>query len=277
MFSPEQRVIQGDYVKAVGIPLLRGRTFDSQDHAGAGRRVIISQSLADAMFPGQDPVGRAVRVAGATPVVIGVVGDVAINARGLRRPAVYHAHPQFAANRNWMLTQVVAGAPDAQRIEAIRAAVAAIDPALVLYQPQPLADVIGRGQARERFSLHLIGAFAVLALVIAAIGLYGVLAYSVTSRRKEIGIRMALGAPSGSVRGMFVAAGGRLTVIGLAGGAVCATALTRGLHSLLFEISATDPLVFAGAALVLGAVAAAAAWIPARAATRVDPLEVLGR
>ena len=277
LFSPEQRVIEGDYFKALGIPLLRGRTFDAQDHAGVERRVLISQSLADIMFPGQDPLGRRIQVLSGQVAIIGVVGDVALDARGTRAPGVYHSHVQFAANRNWALTQVVSGTSDPARLEAIRRELAAIDPALVVHQPQALTDVIGRGQARERFSLQLIAAFAVLALALAAIGLYGVLAYSVTSRRKEIGIRLALGAPPGAVRSMFVMAGSRLAVTGLGAGIVLALLLTRGLESLLFEISAADPLVFAAAAGALALVSAGAAWIPARAATRVDPVEALGK
>ena len=276
--QPEQRTIEGRYFEAVGIPLLRGRTFGPEDHAAVERRVVVSETVANTLFPGADPLGRQVQVLGATVTIIGVVPDVAVDVRGGRNAAVYHSHTQFADNRNWSLTQVIAtDGPSPGLVDAVRRELQALDPQLVLHQPQPLSDIIGRGQARERFSLQLIGAFAVLAVLIAAIGLYGVLAYSVTSRRREIGIRLALGAQPASVRGMFVATGVRLTVIGLVAGAAAALALTRGLQSLVYEISTTDPLVFAAAATMLALVAACAAWIPARAATRVDPLEVLSR
>jgi predicted permease len=276
--QPEQRVIEGDYFRAVGIPVVRGRTFGPEDHATAERRVVVSETVARTLFPHADPLGRQVQVLGASVTIIGVVPDLAVTARGGRNPAIYHSHTQFADNRNWALTQVVAtGGPVPGLLDSVRRELQAMDAQLVLHQPQPLSDVIGRGRARERFSLQLLGAFALLALLIAAIGLYGVLAYAVTSRRREIGIRMALGAQPSSVRSVFVGTGGRLTALGLAGGVAVALVFTRALQSLLFDVSASDPAVFAGAALTLAAVALAASWIPARAATRVDPLEVLSR
>ena len=275
---PQQRVIEGAYFETLGIPILRGRTFGREDHAAAERRVVISEAVAQALFPGVDAIGRQVQVTGFMATVIGIVPDTVLTARGARAPAVYHSHTQFADNRNWELTQVVStSGPSPGVVDGVRRELHAIDPQLVLHQPQLLADVIGGGQARERFSLQLIGAFAALALAIAGIGLYGVLAYTVTSRRREIGIRMALGAQPSSVRGLFVTMGGRLTLLGLAAGAIVAFVATRALRSLLFEISVTDPLVFGSAALTLAIVATAAAWIPAHAATRVDPLEVLSR
>src|SRR5438477_376362 len=138
--------------------------------------------------------------------------------------------------------------------------------------PLMLDDVIGVGVAQERFALLLIASFAMLALVLAAVGLYGVLSYSVSRRSREMGIRMALGAPAGAVRSMIVRDGGRLAVIGLVLGFAGAIAATRFLRSLLFEVSVTEPLVFAAAAAVLALVAVMASWIPAHAATKVDPL-----
>ena len=276
--QPEQRTIEGRYFEAVGIPIVRGRTFGPEDHAAAERRVVVSESVANTLFPGADPLGRQAQVLGATVTIIGVVPDVSVDARGTRNPAVYHSHTQFAGNRNWSLTQVIAtDGPSPALVDAVRRELHALDPQLVLHQPQPLADIIGRGQARERFSLQLIGAFAALALMIAGIGLYGVLAYAVSSRRREIGIRMALGAQPSAVRALFLATGGKLALAGLAAGGVAALAATRALRSLLFEISLTDPLVFAAAAITLALVAAAAAWVPARSATRVSPVEVLSR
>jgi putative ABC transport system permease protein len=275
--QPEQRTIEGEYFKAVGIPVLRGRAFGPEDHAGVGRRVVVSESVVNTLFPGVDPLGRQVQVLGDSLTIIGIVPDVATTARGGFRPVVYHSHTQFADNRNWSLVQVIATDGRPGLVEAVRRELQAIDPQLVVHQPQPLAEVVGRGQARERFSLQLIGGFALLALVIAGIGLYGVLSYSVTSRRREIGIRLALGAQASSVRALFVSRGGKLTIVGIGAGVCVALLATRALQSLVFEISVTDPLVFAVAAGTLAAVAAFAAWIPARAATRVDPIEVLSR
>jgi putative ABC transport system permease protein len=138
-----------------------------------------------------------------------------------------------------------------------------------------LADVVGGGMAQERFALLLIGAFALLALLLAAIGIYGVLSYSVTRRRRELGIRMAVGAPAGAILVMVVKDGGRLAGAGVVFGVAGAYAATRLLGSLLFGVSATDPFIFSAAALTLVIVALAATLIPARAATRVDPLQAV--
>jgi putative ABC transport system permease protein len=185
------------------------------------------------------------------------------------RPYVYRSHTQFAADRNWGLTQVVAYDGDVQSLLTnVRRELSRIDPALVLYEPRLLEDVIGRGVARERFALLLVASFALLALVLAAVGIYGVLSYSVSRRSREMGIRMALGAPAGAVRSMLVRDGGRLAAIGVGLGFVVAFVTTRALGSLLFGVSATEPLVFAAAASVPVGVAMAASWIPAHAATK---------
>jgi ABC-type antimicrobial peptide transport system permease subunit len=138
-----------------------------------------------------------------------------------------------------------------------------------------LEDVIGGGIAQERFALLLVASFAALALVLAAVGIYGVLSYSVTRRSREMGIRMALGAPAAAVRSMVVRDGGRLAAVGIGVGLIAAFAATRALQSLLFGVSATEPLVFGAAACVLVGVAMFASWIPARAATKADPLQAV--
>jgi putative ABC transport system permease protein len=182
----------------------------------------------------------------------------------------------LAGDRNWALTEVVAvdGARPALLSDA-RRELSQIDPALVLYEPRLLEDVIGAGVAQERFALLLVASFAALALVLAAVGIDGVLSYSVSRRRREMGIRMALGAPAGAIRSMIVRDGGRLVVTGVASGLVGAFAATRFLRSLLFGVSTTEPLVFAAAAAVIAGTAMLAIWIPARAATRADPLEIV--
>lgn len=276
-FTPaQQRVIEGSYFEAVGIALLRGRTFTTEDDVRAPRRVVISQELGRQVFPSENPLGRRLRVAGAEAEIIGVVGDVALSARASPRPYVYHSHSQFAADRNWGLTQVVALDGDRPSLLSdARHELSQIDPALVLYEPRMLEDVIGGGVAQEQFALLLVAGFALLALMLAALGIYGVLTYSVSRRMREMGIRLALGAPARAVRSMIVRDGARLAAIGIGIGFVTALAATRSLQSLLFGVSATEPLVFAGAAGVLGCVAIVASWIPARRAIRADPLQAV--
>jgi ABC-type antimicrobial peptide transport system permease subunit len=271
----QQRVIEGRYFEAVGIQLLRGRTFGPEDDARAPRRVVISQELARQLFPSENPIGRELRVAGAQAEIIGVVGDVALGPRASPHPYVYHSHSQFAGDRNWALTQVVALDGDRPILSLARRELSRIDPELVMYEPRTLGDVIGGGVAQERFALLLVASFAALALALAAVGIYGVLSYSVIRRRREMGIRMALGAPARAVRSMIVQDGARLATIGIALGSATALAATRSLRSLLFGVSATEPLVFASAGAVLAGVAIMASWIPARAASRVDPLEAV--
>jgi predicted permease len=276
-FTPaQQRVIEGRYFDAVGIPILRGRAFGPEDDAKATRRVVVSQELVRQLFRGEDPVGKTLLVAGAPAEIIGVAGDVALSARAAPRPYVYHSHSQFADNRNWALTQVVA--LDADRpsfVNDARRELAQIDPGLVLYEPRMLADVIGGGVAQDRFALMLVAAFALLALMLAAIGIYGALSYSVSTRTREMGIRMALGATAGAVRSMVVRDGGQLAAAGVALGSLAAVAATRLLRTLLFGVSPIEPIVFAGAAGVLVCVALAASWMPARAATKADPIRAV--
>jgi putative ABC transport system permease protein len=274
----QQRVVEGRYFEAVGIPLLSGRTFGPEDAATSPRRVVVSQEFARQVFPSENPIGKRLRVAGGLPEIIGVVGDVAIDPRATPRPYVYHSHSQFAGDRNWELTQVVALDSDRPGLMAdTRRELSRIDPALVLHDPRMLDGVIGGGVAQERFALLLVATFAALALVLAAVGLYGVLSYSVTRRGREMGIRLALGATPRSIRSMIVRDGGRLAVIGIGLGVAGGIVATRLLRSLLFEVSATEPLVFAGAAAVLALVALMASWVPAHAATKVDPIDVVKR
>jgi predicted permease len=278
--SANHRTIEGDYFGALRIPLIKGRLFGPEDHAEAPPRVIVNEALVRALFPTEDPLGQRVRGPGTQDgaEIIGVVADVPITARGVIVPMVYHSHTQFADNRNWGLTQVVALA-SAQPgfLDIARRELAAVDPALVLYEPRPLAEIIGRDVAQERFAMLLLTAFAGLAILLAGVGIYGVLAYSVSRRRPEIGIRMALGARNGDVQRMILNQGARLAALSIVLGVAGALALTRWLSSLVFEVSVTDPWVFATCAIMVFTIALFASGIPALAATRVDPLETMRR
>jgi hypothetical protein len=272
----QQRVVSGNYFQAVGIRLLRGRLFDDRDAADAPHRVVVGDKLAQQVFPGVDAVGQRLLTGGDSSVIIGVVKDVAVDAEGRTVPMVYHAHRQFAGDRNWALTQVVStNGPPAGTIPAIRELLARLDPQLVLYQPTTLDEAIGHGRARQVFTLRILGTFAAVALALAAIGLFGVLSYAVRLRSKEIGIRMALGADRWSIRGMVLRDGAIVTAIGVAVGLVGAVALSRVMAAVVFHVSPLDPGVLLGAVVFMGVVAGLAAYLPARRASSVAPQSVL--
>lgn len=272
----EERVISGDYLRAVGMRLLEGRAFNATDVPSAPRHLLISKSLATRIFPGVDPIGQRLRTAGLEGEVIGVVSDVALDGEGTPDLYVYHAHTQFAGDRNWALTQVVATdrAPETF-IASIRSAIATLDPMLVMYQPTPLSDAIGRGESERVFVLRLLTAFAAVALGLAGLGLFGVLSYGVRLRSREFGIRMALGADTGAIRRGVVGQGLRVTAIGVLLGVAISLAVARALGALLFHVSPTEPRVYVLAVLFMALVAIAAAYVPARTATAIDPRTVL--
>ena len=272
----DNRVVSGDYFSAVGMRVLRGRSFDDRDVPSAPHCVVISASVAQQIFPGVDPIGQRLSDANIDCEVIGVVNDVAYDVEGHTAPMVYHAHRQYAGDRNWALTQVIAVHGDPTRIEgAVRRTLAALDPLLVMYQPAALDEVIGRGRAQRVFTLRVLAAFAVVALALAALGLFGVLSYTVRLRSKEIGIRMALGADRRTIRGMVLQDGARVTGIGVIIGLAASMACSRVIASVVFGVSPLDPLVLAGATAFLAIVATLAAYLPARRASNVAPQQVL--
>jgi predicted permease len=271
----EQRVVSGRYFEALGIPLLAGRSFDNRDDLDAPARALVSAAFARTAFPEmqlEQVVGQRITPSGREVEIIGVVAEVAIDVRGRIEPTVYQAHRQFAADRNWSLTHVVAAElPPERIIPAVRAGLAAIDPELVVHRPTPLDEVIGRGIGRERFVLALMGTFSGIALILAALGLYGVLSYSVRQRSQEIGIRMALGATAARVRRLILRQAAFMVAIGTVAGAAGALAIGRWLAVLEFEIIPWDWGIFGGTALLLTLVALLSAWLPAWRAARVEP------
>ena len=272
----QQRVVSGDYFRVVGIPLLAGRMFDARDDDRALGRVLVSKTFADLAFPNIDPIGQRLNAGGRDAEVIGVVGDIAVNNEGSRDIYVYHAHRQFAGDRNWALTQVVATSGDPTSVESsIRELLASMDPQLVLFRPAPLDDVIGRGAAQRVFTLRMLGTFAAVAIALSAIGLFGVLSYGVKLRSREIGIRVALGAEQWTIRAMILRQGIGMAIGGVAIGIVGALALSRLMVSLVFHVSPLDPLVYATAALVMLVVAGIAAYVPSHRATSIDPRSAL--
>jgi predicted permease len=273
-------VIYGDYLQTMGIPLLRGRYFTEQDGPKSTSVLIVSESLAQKYWPGQDPLGK--RLKWGPPeskdpwlTVVGVVGDVKQGA--LETAADAHTYEPYAQlGVPLSLRIAVRGEGDLAGLAAdVRAAVWSIDRQLALGSVRTMDEVISRSTASRRFSLALLGSFAALALVLAAIGIYAVLAYSVARRTHEIGVRMALGARSGDVIRLVLGQGLRVTGIGIVFGVAGALVLTRFLRSLLYEVQPTDPGTFVGALLLLVSVALAASYLPARRAVRVDPMVAL--
>jgi predicted permease len=271
----QQRVVSGDVFGALGIPVIAGRTFDDHDDARSPGRAIVSGNFARLGFPGvpfDGVLGQRIRAGGRDWEIVGVVGDVALDVYGRPTMTVYRAHRQYADNRNWALVQVVAAGQAPEHVlNAVRAEVTRLDPELVVYRPTPMTDVVGRGASRERFALVIMGAFALVSLLLAALGLYGVLAYMVRERTAEIGIRIALGASAAHVRAIVLRQAALVVGVGVAAGVGGALLLGRWLGALAFEISPSDPRILLSTALLLAVVAFVAAWLPAQRAARVAP------
>ena len=272
----QNRIISGDYFKAAAIPVVEGRAFDARDDNAAPMRVLVSRNFAARMYPGISALGQRLRSGGRDSEIIGVVGNVATDAEGGEGAYIYRSHRQFAGDRVWSLTQVVHGTVSLEALQSgAHRMVAEMDPELVLDAPSSFADAIGRGEAQRGFTLRILATFALVALGLAALGLFGVLSYGVRLRSREFGIRMALGAESSAIRGMVLRRGLVVTASGLIAGLMGAVALSRLMASIVFRVSPFDPAVMAGAAAFMLLVAGAAAYLPARSATALDPRSAL--
>jgi predicted permease len=278
--SAQVRVASRDYFRTVGLPLVAGRLFTPADTRGAPVAILASRSAAAKFFPAGDAIGQRLRF-GARPgnvrlegEIVGIVGDV--HDQGLDQGLV----PEFYGS----LEQAPVGAfsvvlkssqEPGSLASAVRREVKALDAELPVTQLEPMEAVVARSIAGPRFLMSLLLAFAAIALLLAAVGIYGVTAYAVSQRTRELGIRMALGADARNVRALVLRDGLRLALTGLGLGLCAALALTRLLRGLLFEVPPTDLATHAGVAVVLLAAALAACWIPARRASRLDPLKAL--
>jgi putative ABC transport system permease protein len=270
------RVAGGDYFQTVHVPLLRGRFFRQQDEDGAPLVTIISSNLAERLWPGEDPVGRNLLVGDSRRPyeIVGVVGDV----RGLRldhepAPTMYFHYRQFGWG-SIAVTLRTTGDLDTLA-GVVRSKVAAIDPEQPVSDIRSMREAVRQAAAEPRVNTGLLGLFAALALVLAGVGIYGVMSYSVEQRTNEIGLRMALGAQTGDVLRLIVGQGLWLVVFGVGAGLLGSIAATRVLGSLLFETSPTDPLTFAVVVVVLSVAALLSCYVPARRAMRVDPMQAL--
>jgi predicted permease len=273
-------VIYGDYLQAMGIPLLHGRNFTELDGPKSIPVLIVSESLAKKYWPGQDPLGKRLKWGPSESTdpwltVVGVVGDV--KQGPLETAANAHTYEPYAQlGAPLSLRVAVRGQGDSAGLAAdVRAAVWSLDRQLALGSVRTMDEVISRSTASRRFSLVLVGAFAVLALTLAAVGIYAVLAYTVARRTHEIGVRMALGARSGDVVRLVLGQGLQFTAIGIVFGVAGALALMRFLESLLYEVRPTDPPTLVVVLLLLVSVSVGASYLPARRAMRVDPMVAL--
>jgi putative ABC transport system permease protein len=275
--SASHRVVSPDYFKALGIPLLRGRMFTDRDTDKAPMVALVDETFVERNFPGEDPIGRGLDIGNGTDgfyEIVGVVGNVRHD--GLAStpgPTMYVPHKQdpFSA----MVMVVKTEGDPAQLSSAAREAVRGIDPALPAYAMAPLADIVSDSVAQRRFSMLLLAVFAGVALFLAAVGLYGVVAYAVNQRTREIGLRMAIGAQRGDVLSLIVGGGMKLAIIGVAIGLAGALALSGFVEAMLFDVTPLDPTSYGVTASVLLAVAALACYVPARRAMQVDPIVAL--
>jgi putative ABC transport system permease protein len=269
------------YFRTLDLPLIRGRIFSDQDQLNSPNVAVISQSLARQRWPDQDPIGQIINFGNMdgrlTPqTIVGIVGDV--RAEGLDRPPssiIYLHYRQRGMNGNSAPTIVLrSSGPPAAILSAARGIFHALVPDSPV-KVSTFAEEMGGWLADRRFLLLLVGLFAAVALILAVVGIYGVVAFSVARRTQEIGIRMSLGAPRGSILGLFLSEGARMAALGVLLGVGASLAITRLISTLLFGVSATDPLTFVAVALLLSTVALLASYLPARRATRVDPLIAL--
>ena len=271
------RAVTPGYFRTLGVPLISGRSFTERDRAESPLAVVINQTMARTFWPDENAVGHRVSVSWDEMIsaeIVGVVGDVRHGGLdAVPRAKIYFAHAQF----QWSVLDLVvrAGADPAALVAAIRGEVAELDPNLPVYSVSTMRELVTGSVAEERFNMLLLSLFAAVALLLASVGIYGVLSYSVTQRTHEIGVRVALGAEGRSVLRLVVGQGMALAGAGVLVGVLAAFGLTRLMTSLLYEVSATDPLTYAAVVVILLLVALAACYVPAWRATRVDPVVAL--
>ncbi len=260
----------------LGIPIVQGRDFNEHDGPNSQQAIIINQSMAKQLFPNESPLGHTLvtGMMGLEAQVVGVVADT--HTAGLAQPPgpeMFYPVLQRPEQFTGILIRTDGNPAALER--SVRAAVADVDPSVALTNPGTLQELVDQSTADRKLTMNLLIAFAVLALVLASLGVYSVMAYSVAQRNAEIGVRMALGASAQSVQKMVLGQGMTLAGIGLMMGLAAALALTRMMTAMLFEVDTKDPLVFASIGGLLAAIAALACWLPSRRAARVDPVRAL--
>jgi len=270
----ERRWVTPGYFAAMGIPIRRGRVFTPRDDTGQPRVVVINETLARQFFSTRNPVGQRLSVGGALRTVVGVVSDVKSSSlESDVRPQLYVPHAQWPwAGMSMVLN--TEGMPLAFA-SAIRNELKALDALLPVAKMRTMKQVVSNATSARRFNMALLAFFAVTALLLTMMGIYGVVAFLVSRRRREIGIRMALGARGGDVLRLVLQQGMKPVAFGSVAGLVGSLAASRLVASQLYGVSSSDPLTLASIILLLAAAALLACWLPARRAARVDPMEAL--
>jgi putative ABC transport system permease protein len=278
---PDVHIASSDYAKTLGIRLVRGREFTDMDNEKAPRVAIVNARMAQQFLRGRDPIGQRIMFGAPSPkrapewmTIVGVVGDTKLY--GLENPSRLELYvpAQQAVTRSMTLVVKSANDPAAQS-SAIRSVIASIDKDQPVFAVATMQQLVRDSVSTRRITFIVLGAFSALALVLAAIGIYGVISYSVAQRAHEIGIRMALGAQPGNVLLMVLGQGAKITGVGVLIGLAASLGLTRLLGRLLYSVSFADPITFAGVTLALALVAMVACYIPARRTLRVDPMSSL--
>jgi predicted permease len=271
-----RHLVSPRYFATLRIPILAGRDFDERDSFRVPHVVIVNDTFARRHFPGENPIGRTwvTGMAQLPSQIVGVVGDVRSTSLSAPPEADYFL-PALQRPEAFTNILVRTNVSPAAMLPVVREALRSVDPDLPLLQPQPLAARVARTVADRKLALMLLGGFAVLALVLASLGVDSVMAHLVTFRTSEIGVRMALGASPGAVMRMVLSHGRRLTLIGIVAGIAGALAVSRLLQHTLFEVDATNPLIYFALSVFLLFVTECASWVPARRATRIDPVIAL--
>ena len=282
MLNSDLEVVVGDYFSTLKVPLLRGRTFNERDTKDSPRVIVIDQAMVEQYFPGENPIGKRIGVDAGNDEegwvmseIIGVVARMRFHAidEMAPLPVIYCSMAQAQRTSLGLFVRSNMGA--ASLSKSIRDVVNSIDPSQPVFDARPMIDRVQETWGTQRLLSFLFSIFAGLALLLATIGLYGLLAYTTLKRVREIGIRLALGAQPSQIRALVLSHGMQLLLIGSIFGLLSAFVLSRAMQSVLFEVKAVDPKIYLGVGLLLFAATLLASWIPARRASRVDPIVAL--
>jgi putative ABC transport system permease protein len=281
-YDANHREVSANYLQTMNIPLRAGRYFDQRDNGTSMRVAVINETMARQYWPGQNPIGRRFNIGdpndGEWMEIVGVVADV--RQMGLDEPVKAEMYMPYQQVTDWPFfvprDLAIRTSGDPMSVAgSVRQIVREVDPDQPISNIATMSEVLGDEAAQRRMGMIMLAAFAGLALLLASLGIYGVLAYLVTQHTNEIGVRIALGASRRNILGLVLKKGMGLTLLGVVIGLAASFALTRLMSSLLFGVNAADPLTFVAVPLLLATVALVACWIPARRATRVDPMVAL--